>query len=100
MKLDYSTDKLKKEILGIIGIYLDLSKYKVFFFGSRVDGSASDFSDIDVGIEGSEKIDDDTMFRIRNLLSALPAHKVDVVDFKNVRQNFYDTAKQHIEYLN
>jgi len=39
MKLEYySAEKLKEEILKILGKYLDLSQYKVFFFGSRVKG--------------------------------------------------------------
>jgi len=39
MKLEfYPAGKLKKEILEIVGKYLDLKKYKVFFFGSRVKG--------------------------------------------------------------
>lgn len=37
MRLEhYPTDKLKKEILSIVGKYLDLGKYRVFFFGSKV----------------------------------------------------------------
>jgi septum formation topological specificity factor MinE len=37
MKLKhYPLKKLKKEILEIVGKYLDLKEYKVFFFGSRV----------------------------------------------------------------
>jgi len=55
MRLEYySVDKLKKEILEILGKYLDLSKYKVFFFGSRVRGNSDERADIDIGIEGPE----------------------------------------------
>jgi septum formation topological specificity factor MinE len=40
MKLEhYSADKLREDILRILGKYLDLSKYKVFFFGSRISGT-------------------------------------------------------------
>jgi len=36
MKLKfYSEKKLKKELLKIIGKYLDLKKYKIFFFDSK-----------------------------------------------------------------
>ena len=55
MKLEhYSAKKLKEEILKILSKYLDLSQYKVFFFGSRVSGSGDSRSDIDIGIEGPE----------------------------------------------
>jgi septum formation topological specificity factor MinE len=40
MKLEhYPVEKLKEEILKILSKYLDLSQYKVFFFGSRVKGN-------------------------------------------------------------
>jgi len=32
----YPVEKLKKEVLAIIGKYLDLNSHRVFFFGSRV----------------------------------------------------------------
>ena len=52
MKIEfYSEKKLKKEILRIIGKYLDLKKYKIFFFGSRVRGDNFPRADIDIGIE-------------------------------------------------
>ena len=45
----YSQEKLQKEILEIIGKYLDLKKYKVFFFGSRASEKGDEWSDdIDV----------------------------------------------------
>ncbi len=51
MRLEYySEEKLKQQIKEIFGKYLDLTKYKVFFFGSRVTNKNSLFSDIDIGI--------------------------------------------------
>lgn len=41
----YSQKKIQTDILHIIGKYLHLQKYKVFFFGSRVNGKASERSD-------------------------------------------------------
>jgi len=39
MRLEhYSVHSLKAQILEVIGKYLDLSLYRVFFFGSRVSG--------------------------------------------------------------
>ncbi len=39
MKIEfYPEEKLKKEVREIISKYLDLNKYRVFFFGSRVRG--------------------------------------------------------------
>jgi predicted nucleotidyltransferase len=101
MRLEYyPADKLKKEILEILGKYLDLSKYKVFFFGSRVSGSGDSRSDIDIGIEGPE-IPAYTKLEIEEELENLPIlYKIDFVDFNNVSDKFKKVAKEHIEYLN
>lgn len=48
MRLEHeSVEELSAEVLRIIGTYLDLSEYEVFFFGSRVAGGSSPMSDID-----------------------------------------------------
>lgn len=41
----YPLEKLKEEILSIIGKHLDLKKYKIFFFGSRVEGGGDKYSE-------------------------------------------------------
>jgi predicted nucleotidyltransferase len=101
MRLEYySVDKLKKEILEILGKYLDLSKYKVFFFGSRVRGNSDERADIDIGIEGPE-IPAYAKLEIEEELENLPIpYKIDFVDFNNVSDKFKKVAKEHIEYLN
>ena len=96
----YPADKLKKEILEILGKYLDLSKYKVFFFGSRVRGNSDERADIDIGVEGPE-IPAYAKLEIEEELENLPIlYKIDFVDFNNVSDKFKKVAKEHIEYLN
>jgi predicted nucleotidyltransferase len=103
MKLEhYSEEKLKKEILEIIGKYLDLKKYKVFFFGSRVSGKGDELSDIDVGIEGVNKFDESIIYKIKedieenlNIL-----YKIDVVNFTDASEKFLKVASQFKEYIN
>ena len=101
MKLaHYSEKKLKKEILEIVGKYLNLKKYKVFFFGSRIEKNNSDRSDIDIGIEGPKKISTDIIFKIKEKIDKLPIlYKIDIVDFKDVSGDFYKVAKQDIEII-
>ena len=48
--------EIKEKIAEIIIGKLTLSHYKVFLFGSRVNGKANTRSDIDIGIEASEQI--------------------------------------------
>jgi len=97
----YSVENLKKQILEIIGKYLDLNCYKVFFFGSRVSGKGDERSDIDIGIEGPKPIPTKIMGKIEEEIEQLPIlYKIDVVDFKKVSPKFKKVAKEKIEMLN
>lgn len=101
MKLEhYSVGKLKKEIFDIIGRYLDLKKYKVFFFGSRVKGDNFPRSDIDIGIKGPKTVPFEVVVRIKEDIENLPTlYKFDVVDFKDVSEKFKKIALKNIEYI-
>ena len=102
MRLEYyPEEKLKKEILEIVGKYLDLEKYKVFFFGSRVSGKGDERSDIDVGIEGSTSLPPGAILDIQEELENLPTlYKVEIVDFARVDERFKKVAREHIEMIN
>ena len=102
MKLaHYPAEQLKKDILAVIGKYLDLNKYRVFFFGSRVNGKGDDRADIDVGIEGTREVPGVAMVEIREALENLPTlYKIDVVDFKKVGEEFREVALTHTEAVN
>ena len=96
----YPEKKLKKEILKIAGKYLDLNKYKVFFFGSRVKGGGDEHSDIDVGIEGTEEIPFGIMAQIQEDIDNLPIlYKIEIVNFKNTSLDFRKVALRHIELI-
>lgn len=101
MKLEhYSEKKLKKEIKGIVARYLDLKKYKIFFFGSRVKGNNFPRADIDIGIEGPKEASPGVVFDIKEDLDKLPTlYKFDVIDFKTVSERFKKEAKKKIEYV-
>lgn len=98
MRLEhYPVEKLKKEILQILGKRLDLSKYRVFFFGSRVDGLADERSDIDVGIEGPA-IPSGVWFDIQEEIENMPTlYTLELVDFRTVDDTFRQVALQHTE---
>lgn len=102
MRLEhYPLEKLKAELLEILARHLDLSRYRVFFFGSRVTGKGTDRSDIDVGIEGREPIPFGTLFAIREDVGRIPTlYKIDVVDFRGASEDFREVALQHIEIIN
>lgn len=101
MKLEfYPQEKLKKEIQKIIAKYLDLRKYKIFFFGSRILGKGSERSDIDIGIEGPKEIPSHIFLEIQEEIENLPTlYKIDVVDFKRVSPEFKKNALQSAEVI-
>lgn len=101
MRLEhYPVDKLKKEIASILSKHLDLKKYRIFFFGSRVSGGGTSRSDIDVGIEGDDPIPSTAWLEIQEDIENLPTlHKVEIVDFKRTSPIFKKVALQKIEPL-
>lgn len=93
-------EQLKRQIKEIFGRYLDLSRYKVFFFGSRVTGKGDDRSDIDVGILGEQPVTDEALDRIKHDIEGLPTlYTFDVVDFATVRDRFKKVALEKVEYV-
>lgn len=99
MRLEhYPQEKLKKEIREIMGKHLDLTKYRLFVFGSRVSGKGTDRSDIDIGIEGKDPVPYGAMLAIKEEFENLPIlYKVEIVDFKNVAPKFREVALEHTE---
>ncbi|MCD6149249.1 nucleotidyltransferase domain-containing protein [bacterium] len=102
MRLEHKSEKeLKKEILRIAGKYLDLNEYRLFFFGSRVSGKSFERSDIDVGIQGKQKLPLTAKMRIEEDLENLPTlYKIDLVDFNDVSKDFKKVALKYIEPIN
>lgn len=102
MKLEhYPPEKLKKLVLSVLDRHLNLSLYKIFFFGSRVRGDCFDGSDIDIGIEGPQKLPVSVKLDIDEALDKLPVlYKIELVDFKNISRRFKKEALKSIEYIN
>ncbi len=101
MKLEhYPVGKMKKEISGIVGKYLNPEDYKTFFFGSRVAGKNSERSDIDIAIEGPQAVPLATMARIEEEIDNLPTlYKIEVVDFQAVSPEFRQVASRNMEII-
>lgn len=92
--------ELKKQIVGIVKKWLELPHYKVFVFGSHVDGTATERSDIDIGIEAKEKVPVLEKLEIEAELADLPIlQKIDLVDFNDVSEDFKKVALKKIEVI-
>ncbi len=101
MNLEHiSLEDLKAKILPIFEAHLDLSQHQVFFFGSRVTGTNSPRSDIDIGILGSASVSLQTMVNIRESVEKLTIlYKIDVVDLMATSADFREEALKKIEPL-
>jgi len=101
MRLEhYSSEKLKEEILEIVSKYLNFSQYKVFFFGSRVNNTGDEHSDVDVGILGPKPIDFSIISKIRDEIENIKTlYIIDVLDFKKTSKAFKQTALENVEVL-
>ena len=98
---NYPLEKLKRELLEIIGRHVDLTECAVFFFGSRLEAQGDERSDIDLGIEGPRRIPSGALARIREELERVPLlYKIDVVDFRDAAEDFRRVALQKVEWIN
>jgi predicted nucleotidyltransferase len=71
--------------------------YRVFLFGSRAAGSATERSDIDIGIEGPAPVPRSALAAIQEELEEAPTlYTIDVVDFRRAPQNFCRLAQQRV----
>ena len=97
----YKIDKLSKDLKRIVYDQIDIDKFKLFYFGSRVAGNHFERSDIDVGIEGSTPIDVHKLNNIKDKVEELPIlYTIDIVDFSKVPKRFHTIASKHKEYIN
>lgn len=93
----YPYTKLKTDLYTIASKHLDLSKYKLFIFGSRATDTGDDHSDIDIGIEGTQSVPLATLSSFHEDLENLPTlYTFDLVDFSTVTDSFKKTAKLKI----
>lgn len=80
---------------AIVHTYLPQGQYRVFLFGSRTSDRHHTYSDIDIGIEGKDRVPQSVMSRIVDAMeiSDLPV-RVDVVDFTRVTPEFARIANK------
>ena len=96
-----SRSGLRVGIRGAVGKNLDLTRYRVFLFGSEASGTAAPGSDVDVGIWGPEPIAGAILARIQEELENLRTLRLfDVVDFARTDETFRSVALRGSEPLN
>ncbi len=93
-------EELKEQIINIVTKWLKLPHYRIFYFGSRVNGKADERSDLDIGIEAAQPVPLQIMSEIKSDLDELPIlQKIDFVDFQMVSAEFRQVALKNIEVI-
>jgi len=98
--MDKSHLRFKDQIIEIIKKHMTSDHYRVFFFGSRANGKATERSDIDIGIEAEEAVPPGVLSEIKEELDNLRTlNKFDLVEFKKADKNFKEVAMQNMEVI-
>ena len=76
-------DFIKETILA------EIPNVEIYIFGSRVQGNALEYSDVDIALKNEEKISIESILKLKVKFenSTFP-YKVDIVDLKNLKDEF------------
>lgn len=93
-------EEVKKEIVCIFQKELANMDFSAFFFGSRVMGTNTATSDLDIGIEGKTKVPQNILRSIKAQCTAIPTlYSIDIIDFSLLNDEFKKIAKEKVEYF-
>lgn len=82
---------------SVIRRHLPDPAYRVFLFGSRAAGSATERSDIDIGVEGPAPVPHSALAAIQDELEEAPTlYTIEVVDFTRVPEKFRMVARHRV----
>ena len=85
--------RIRAQVLDILQSYIRISEYKIFFFGSRVEGTAGERSDID-----GEKIDKTKFAEIQDRINEIETpYTIQITDFSDADADFKETALKYVE---
>ena len=67
----------------------EIPNSEIYIFGSRVQGNALEYSDVDIALKDEAKIPIETILKLRVKFenSTFP-YKVDIVDLENLKEGF------------
>lgn len=95
----YYIDSNPRDVIrSIMYEYIDLKKYEVFLFWSRVKGKYRPSSDWDIWVYWNDLLPRSVRRNIMLALEEIP-YTVDFVDFSQQSTPFFNTARQSSEVL-
>ena len=70
-------------------ILVEIPNVEIYIFGSRMQGNALEYSDVDIALKDKEKISIESILKLKVKFenSTFP-YKVDIVDLKNLKDEF------------
>lgn len=78
--------------------HIPQEEYAVFLFGSRADGTADKYADVDLGFLGNKRLHWKIKARIKGALEeSIVPYRIDLVDFFSVQKSFKEVALKKIE---
>lgn len=94
------TPELSHRIRETVARHISRRHYRLYLFGSRVQGHATDRSDYDLGIQADGALPLSTMARIREDLEEIPIlQRIDLVDLSAASPAFVKNALKTSELL-
>lgn len=81
-------------------ILAEIPNIEIFIFGSRTQGNALEYSDVDIALKDKEKISIDKILKLRVKFenSTFP-YKVDILDLNNVKDEFKKIIEKDLHKL-
>ena len=78
-------------------ILVEIPNVEIYIFGSRMQGNALEYSDVDIALKDKEKISIESILKLRIKFenSTFP-YKVDIVDLKNLKDEFRGIIKKDL----
>lgn len=97
-KLDLA-DRYKDFIISTVLSVLE--DVEIFVYGSRVQGRAQEYSDVDIALKCPAEIDFQKILRLKSLFhdSTLP-YKVDIVDLRTLNERFLNIIQPDLYKIN
>ncbi len=87
------TENEKKKMIDLIVALIPDAK--IYLFGSRARGTHSSTSDVDIAIDGGEKLPLVAVYEVKSIMAASNlVYRVDVVDLYRVSDDMRSTIKQ------
>ena len=78
-------------------ILVEIPNVEIYIFGSRMQGNALEYSDVDIALKDKEKISIESILKLKVKFenSTFP-YKVDIVDLKNLKDEFRGIIKKDL----